>query len=406
MHVAAAILATVLVVLLVLVQPIRGKRRYAALVEQVRGDPRVRVRFYRRGIAAQWVVVATIGLIGLLASRGPASIRLTWHHASSTASYVALVYAAVGALAVAASVLIIRRSEPKVINRLRRQVRGFVELLPRSTEERRTFMAVAVTAGICEEIVYRGFGIAYVKWLVPGANQLAVILIIGVAFGFAHVYQGPRNVVVTGVLGALLTWLTLVTGTLLPAIAFHAAVDLRVAFLPQSVTETYEPTEAEQAPVTPAPVGWIHVAAGALLIVGSLLPWLSGSTSLGSSWTRNAFQLGSHTDVSSDGIVLVACGALLAIIGASTARGYIKRRGRPELGVLLVSLLALLVALNRWSGLHKLVSLDAGTFVTTSIGIGYYLVLVGSLAGIVGSLFLWGSRKCHATARAAELAPQ
>jgi|ERR1039458_1409429 membrane protease YdiL (CAAX protease family) len=403
MHVAAAISATLLVILLVFVQPVRGKRRFTALVEQVRVDPRARVRFYRRGIAAQWVVVAAVGVIGLLASMGPTSIRLTWHHTSSSASSVAFFCAAVGVLAVAASVLIIQRSGPKTINRLRKQVRGFVELLPRSTQERRTFVAVAVTAGICEEIVYRGFGIAYVKWLAPSASQLAVILIIGAAFGAAHVYQGPRNVVVTGILGALLTWLTLVTGTLLPAIAIHTAIDLRVALLPQSVTEPYEPTEAEHDVVAPAPVGWIHVAAGVLVIAGSLLPWISVSTGLGPSLTRNAFQLGSHAALSYDGIVLVACGALLVIAGASTARGQIKQRGRPELAVLLLSLLALLVALNKWSGLRSVVNLDSGAFVTASFGIGYYLVVLGSLAGIVGSLLLGLSRKRHGGAHSANL---
>lgn len=102
------------------------------------------------------------------------------------------------------------------------------------------FVGVAVTAGVCEEIIYRGFGIAYVRWLIPGASSVAVILIIGAAFGAAHAYQGPRNIVVTGVLGGLLAWLTIATNSLLPAMAVHAAIDLRAAALPAGVFEQPE----------------------------------------------------------------------------------------------------------------------------------------------------------------------
>lgn len=403
MHVAAAILATVLVILLLFVQPVRGKHRYAALVTEVRVDPRARVRFYRRGIAAQWVVVACVGVIGLLASMSPTSIRLTWRHATTTGSHLGFFYAALGVLAVAVSILVIRRSGPTFINRLRKQAQGFVELIPRTTEERRTFVAVAVTAGICEEIVYRGFGIAYVKWLLPGAGELTVILVIGLAFGVAHLYQGTRNVVVTGVLGALLTWLTLVTGTLLPAIALHIALDLRVVFLPQSVTAPYEPTETVRQAATPVSAGWLHVASGALIIAGSLLPWLSVSTRLGPTLTRNAFQLGRDSAMSYDGIVLVAFGVLLAISGAATARGLVRPGGRTELGPLVLSIGALLVCLNRWSGLRTLAHLDATIHLAASVGDGFYLVLLGSLAGVVGSLVVRLTRRHHTSAERASL---
>jgi membrane protease YdiL (CAAX protease family) len=39
-------------------------------------------------------------------------------------------------------------------------------LLPRSSTDRLGFVAFAVTAGICEEILYRGFGFDYVRGFV------------------------------------------------------------------------------------------------------------------------------------------------------------------------------------------------------------------------------------------------
>src|SRR5690349_17418011 len=76
MHVLAAALATALVVMLVVVQPQRGRQRYRRLVQRVATDPRARVDHYRRGIVAEWIAVAAVVVIGLLAGREAASIGL------------------------------------------------------------------------------------------------------------------------------------------------------------------------------------------------------------------------------------------------------------------------------------------------------------------------------------------
>ncbi len=91
---------------------------------------------------------------------------------------------------------------------------------------------LAVTAGICEEIVFRGFGFAYVRFLWPDATDGWLIVITSVVFGLAHLYQGLRGVVLTGLAGAVFASMTVTTGSLLPAIAVHAMVDLRILGLP------------------------------------------------------------------------------------------------------------------------------------------------------------------------------
>ena len=94
---------------------------------------------------------------------------------------------------------------------------------------------MAVTAGVCEELIFRGFGIAYVRWLWPGATHFWLVALTAAGFGFAHLYQGARGVILTGVVGAVLASLVLATGSLYPAMAIHALVDLRVLALPPLV---------------------------------------------------------------------------------------------------------------------------------------------------------------------------
>jgi membrane protease YdiL (CAAX protease family) len=401
MQVGAALISTVLVILLVVVQPLRGRQRYERLVEQVKVDPRARARFYRQGIAAEWMLVGLVAVIGVLASMGPGSIRLWGHRSTSAEASFALLLTAVSIATVAATTVVIRRGNPALLGRLRQQVRGFVELIPRTNEERWTFAGVAVTAGICEEIVYRGFGIAYVHWLFPSAGRWVFVVLIAAAFGVAHAYQGARNILVTAILGALLTWITLATGTLVPAIAIHIAVDLRVAFLPLGITEEGESqgNGEAQADQGADPAAWprsVAVASaigGALLVVGAVLPWLSSSNRFGTT-TQNAFQLDGVAHASYDGFVLLGCGAALLTIAAIALAGRqlpAAQRRRAALCMVLASVVALLVALGRWSGLRALTSAPSLLF-TRSIGPGYWLVLSGAVVGAVASVLAWSRR--------------
>jgi membrane protease YdiL (CAAX protease family) len=241
MDAVAALLATVLVVELVFVQPFAGRRRYRRLKAEVATNPDARIRHYRRGIAGEWLAVGVVVVIGLLAGRDLGSIGLrTGSDARAAMNDVLAV-----AIVLGASAVIFRFGGSNIRALLRRQARGFIELLPRSREERLTFGALAITAGVCEEVVFRGFGIAYVRWLWPAASQPFIIVVTAAAFGFAHLYQGIRGVLLTGLVGAYLAWLTLSTGSLLPAIVVHALIDLRVLALPD-LDEVTEPAGYEE----------------------------------------------------------------------------------------------------------------------------------------------------------------
>ena len=246
-HVAAAVLATLLVVLLVAVQPLRGRRRYQRLLAELPTNPAARRQFYVRGIVGSWIAVGVVAVIGALAGRGPVSIRLTVSHLKPGAPLLTIAFAGTFAVLLGGSLVAMYRGSEGLVERFRHQLGGFAEILPRSGLERRTFAAVAITAGICEEILYRGFGVAYLKWLDPGAGSALLVVVIGLAFGLAHLYQGARGVVLTGVLGCFFTWITLLTGTLLPAILIHVLVDLRVVVLPATLTDP-EPHEDDRLP--------------------------------------------------------------------------------------------------------------------------------------------------------------
>jgi membrane protease YdiL (CAAX protease family) len=225
-NVLAAALATALAVTIAFVQPFAGRRRYSALVARVAADPGARLRHYRRGIAGEWISVVLVVVIGALAGHTAASIGLR----APNDAWVSAQLVAEIALLLLITTLFMRH--PRFLDPLRRQARGFLALLPRTPVERSTFAVLAVTAGVCEEIVFRGFGFAYVRFLWPGVTDGWLILVTSAVFGLAHLYQGPRGVVLTGLAGAAFASMTLTTGSLLPAITVHAMVDLRILGLP------------------------------------------------------------------------------------------------------------------------------------------------------------------------------
>lgn len=106
-------------------------------------------------------------------------------------------------------------------------------LVPSTLEERRWWWLVCITAGICEEFVYRGFLLHYLR-VVPFHLSLTWALVVAaIIFGIGHLYQGIAGGVQTAILGFVFGGIFVMTGSLLIPIVLHAVMDLRVlALLP------------------------------------------------------------------------------------------------------------------------------------------------------------------------------
>lgn len=103
-------------------------------------------------------------------------------------------------------------------------------LLPYGRKERQLFGALSVTAGICEEILFRGFLLFYLQEVFGTALWVAVA-VSSLIFGLCHIYQGVLAVLTTGAFGAAMAILYLFSGSLILPIIVHALLDLRVLLL-------------------------------------------------------------------------------------------------------------------------------------------------------------------------------
>jgi membrane protease YdiL (CAAX protease family) len=142
--------------------------------------------------------------------------------------------ASLGLFGIAAAALIASVVAVAALPRLRQAMHaqlhalGYARaLFPRSQRAALTFIAVALTAGFAEELVFRGLIPHWVGALGRGPAAAAAVSIFG--FGLGHLYQGWRGILLTSVIGALMYLLTAQTGSLWPAMVLHAMVDLRLA---------------------------------------------------------------------------------------------------------------------------------------------------------------------------------
>lgn len=97
-------------------------------------------------------------------------------------------------------------------------------LLPRSTGEKIAFVGLSFSAGIGEELVFRAFLIPAIT-AASGSTVLAIALSSGV-FGMVHSYQLAGGVIRATLLGVLLALPFWATGSIVPSMIAHTALDV------------------------------------------------------------------------------------------------------------------------------------------------------------------------------------
>jgi len=97
-------------------------------------------------------------------------------------------------------------------------------LLPRDLPESVAWVLLSLSAGFCEEVVFRGYFQTQLRAL--WGHAVPAIIGQAVIFGIAHGYQGLRHVVVIAVFGALFGLLAHWRRSLVPGITAHAWTDI------------------------------------------------------------------------------------------------------------------------------------------------------------------------------------
>jgi len=200
--------------------PWRGRARTQKLLAMPHVSAAERLALYASTIAFQWFAVAVVAWRAWAHGFTAFQLGLTIHDRSRI-----LVASIVGAMMIAAlQWLNLRR-----VGRIPVEARGSLQvlaerILPQSTVELLPYLALAITAGLCEEFLYRGFAMAVL--VQAGLRAWAVVLISSVLFGLAHSYQGRGGIAMTLLIGTILGTSRIAYDCLVPAVFWHSAVDV------------------------------------------------------------------------------------------------------------------------------------------------------------------------------------
>src|SRR5260370_3020356 len=176
----------------------RGQMRMKKLLAMPHVSTTERLVLYASTIAFQWVAVSVVAWRAWAHGFTASQLGLTIHDRSRI-----LLAAAIGALIIAALQWLNLRRVGKLPVAARGSLQALAErILPQSTVELLPYLALAITAGLCEEFLYRGFAMAVLARV--GLQAWAAVLVSSVLFGLAHSYQGRGGIVMTLIIGLVL----------------------------------------------------------------------------------------------------------------------------------------------------------------------------------------------------------
>lgn len=221
--------------------PWRGRERMKKLLAMPHVSVMERLVLYASTIAFQWLAVAIVGW--RVWARGYTAQQLGLVFQNRTTLVIAGI---VGAVVIATLQWLNLRRVSRIPVQSRGPLQAIAErILPQTAVEFPPYFALAVTAGLCEEFLYRGFAMAALAH--GGLSAWLVVLVSSVLFGLAHSYQGRGGIVMTFVVGLVLGASRLAYNSLVPAVFWHSAVDI-VAGVAGRHYLRRKPAEAETEP--------------------------------------------------------------------------------------------------------------------------------------------------------------
>jgi uncharacterized protein len=205
---------------LLIVVPWRGWARLQRLLALPHISSRERTFLYVTSIATQWIITAFVAWRAF--ARGLTFFELGMK--LRPAAELLLIGILGGVLIGVAHWFNLRRvgrSRNPAVDKIRALA---AKIFPHSDKEALIFVCLAITAGICEEFIYRGFVFAALAHL--SLPAWGILVISSVMFGLAHAYQGRSGMVGTLVLGTVFGLVRILYDSLVPVIFWHAAVDI------------------------------------------------------------------------------------------------------------------------------------------------------------------------------------
>jgi uncharacterized protein len=200
--------------------PWRGRVRLRRLLAQPAVSTKEKLVLYASTIAFQWILTSLVAWRAF--ARGLTAGDLGFIPSQSTGLFL---FSLAGAALLGAFQWMNLRRIGQMTGAIPDFMRQLAErILPKNRIELSPYLVLAVTAGVCEEFLYRGFVMAALGRV--GVVSWAIVIISAALFGFAHTYQGRSGVLGTTIMGFVFGVGRLALRSLVPVAIWHCVVDV------------------------------------------------------------------------------------------------------------------------------------------------------------------------------------
>ncbi len=212
------------VILFSVIYPLYGllvypKRRLEQLVRQ--SPPRLRRRIYIGTMVWLW----SLAFLAIFAwERGHRPIRELGLSVPEGPGFWIAACLVFATIVFQAQQLMVTKQSESARQQIRQQATMYSQTMPRSTTEMFLFACVSITAGVCEELLYRGFLMSYIE---SYFNLGIAVLGSAILFGLCHAYyQGWNGALRAGGMGVVFAGLYVFSGSLWLPMLLHAFMDI------------------------------------------------------------------------------------------------------------------------------------------------------------------------------------
>jgi len=210
--------------LLAVIIPWRGWARLQRLLAVPSTTSGERMRLYFSSMVSQWLIVIVVAWRAFAHGLTYSDLALQGKPLPELVFFGLVGAAAIG-IAHWFNLRRVGRSKNPAVERVKAIA---WRIFPRSNWELTVFCGLAITAGACEEFLYRGFAMGALSH--GSLPTWSVLLISSVLFGLAHTYQGRGGVIGTLLLGTVFGFVRILYHSLLIVVLWHAAIDIVAGF--------------------------------------------------------------------------------------------------------------------------------------------------------------------------------
>ncbi len=240
-----------------IIQPVEGYLKTKKARSGQTGE--MKIAGYRSTILWAWIPVLSILVLMPLFGIRPGDLGIRGINIGKAQAAPWLKYALLAVSALYAMYNIYCILSLKLSNQTRREASARIPeeikiYLPISNREKRMWTFVALSAGVTEEILYRGYLMYSLAFFFPQLPWIGVLLISSAVFGLGHIYQGVEAVKPM-VLGFFFGLLYIAFDSILPVMVLHILQDMVVKYLvdEEIVSCVGEGLNAEKAPSSAMP---------------------------------------------------------------------------------------------------------------------------------------------------------